>query len=376
MAVAEPAQGALPEKFKNWVWQLEVCNACRYCEGFCAVFPALERRRTFTMPEIDYLANLCFDCRACYYACMFAPPHEFGVNIPQMMSEVRRDTYARYALPAAFTRLLQSNWAALLGLMLIATLFFLGVVWNTGDPGRLFRADQSVGSFYRMIPYMLMVIPFTAVAVIGVALMVAAGFRFWWRTRGTVLDYASPGAIFKAATDALGLRYLRGGGSGGCTYPGERPSFARYVMHHLVFWGFISAFIATTSAYIQQHFLGWYPPYPLLSVPVITGTVGGIAMIVGCVGFMVLKGRSGKEMADQPLLRMDYLFIWVLILINASGLLLLMLRDTAAMGTLLIVHLATVFALFVTMPYSKFAHFVYRYAALVQNQLEERRLGH
>ena len=25
--------------------QLTICNACRYCEGYCAVFPALERQR-------------------------------------------------------------------------------------------------------------------------------------------------------------------------------------------------------------------------------------------------------------------------------------------------------------------------------------------
>ena len=24
--------------------QLQICNACRYCEGFCAVFPAMTRR--------------------------------------------------------------------------------------------------------------------------------------------------------------------------------------------------------------------------------------------------------------------------------------------------------------------------------------------
>src|SRR5262252_7644570 len=81
-------------------WQLEVCNACRYCEGYCAVFPALERRRRFSAPDVVYLANLCHDCRACFYACMYAPPHEFGVNIPKALAEVREQTYAQYALPS------------------------------------------------------------------------------------------------------------------------------------------------------------------------------------------------------------------------------------------------------------------------------------
>src|SRR5947208_48706 len=87
---------SIPEKT---FWQLEVCNACRYCEGYCAVFPALERRRRFTPADVVYLANLCHDCRACFYACMYAPPHEFGVNIPKALAEVRERTYADYALP-------------------------------------------------------------------------------------------------------------------------------------------------------------------------------------------------------------------------------------------------------------------------------------
>jgi citrate/tricarballylate utilization protein len=70
---------------------------------------------------------------------------------------------------------------------------------------------------------------------------------------------------------------------------------------------------------------------------------------------------------------MDYVFLVLLDAVNITGMLLLALRDTAAMGTLLVVHLATVFTLYFAIPYSKFAHFVYRYAALVQDRLEARR---
>ena len=44
--------------------QLDICNSCRYCEGYCAVFPALERRIDLTKADMVQLANLCHDCRA------------------------------------------------------------------------------------------------------------------------------------------------------------------------------------------------------------------------------------------------------------------------------------------------------------------------
>lgn len=39
--------------------QIEICNACRYCEGYCSVFPAINRQRAFADGDITQLANLC-----------------------------------------------------------------------------------------------------------------------------------------------------------------------------------------------------------------------------------------------------------------------------------------------------------------------------
>jgi citrate/tricarballylate utilization protein len=41
--------------------QMTICNACRYCEGHCAVFPAMELRLAFAAADLEYLANLCHD---------------------------------------------------------------------------------------------------------------------------------------------------------------------------------------------------------------------------------------------------------------------------------------------------------------------------
>ena len=82
---------------------MTVCNSCRYCEGLCAVFPAMEMRRSFSDGDLNYLANLCHGCGACYTDCQFSPPHEFNVNVPQTLAIARNESYAAYAWPRAFS---------------------------------------------------------------------------------------------------------------------------------------------------------------------------------------------------------------------------------------------------------------------------------
>ena len=69
------------------------------------------------------------------------------------------------------------------------------------------------------------------------------------------------------------------------------------------------------------------------------------------------------------------LLLALLLLSSVSGLLLLALRQSSAMGVLLGIHLGIIVALFVTLPYGKFVHAVYRFAALVRFHLERQRTG-
>ena len=78
---------------------MTVCNSCRYCEGLCAVFPAMEMRREFLDGDLNYLANLCHSCVACYTDCQFTPPQDFNVYVPKILSKERSDSYVSYAWP-------------------------------------------------------------------------------------------------------------------------------------------------------------------------------------------------------------------------------------------------------------------------------------
>lgn len=351
-------------------WELEVCNACRYCEGYCAVFPALERRRRFSPQDVVYLANLCHDCRACFYACMYAPPHEFGVNIPKALAEVRERTYAQYALPSVVSDLARrSVWLVVVAT--IVSLIGFGAVALLSPTG-LLKASTGPGAFYTVIPYVVMLLPALLVSLYALWVMLAGAFLFARDIGGEHLVAANWRAVLSAAGEALGLRYLRGGTAGGCFYPTERTSNARLVYHMLVFYGFLSAFVATIIAGIMQDVFGELPPFPLLSAPVILGSLGGIGIIVGATGLLALKWRSDRAPADGRSINLDWLFLLSLDIVALTGMLLLVLRESPLMGVLLVVHLATVLALYVSAPYGKFAHFVYRYAALVQNRIESR----
>ena len=353
-------------------WQLEVCNACRYCESYCAVFPALERRRAFTAADLQYLANLCHDCSACYYACMYAPPHEFAVNLPRLLSEARRQTYASYPPPRLLARAAQRGFGFAAAAAALGLLVFLALVALSGDPARVFAAHDGPGAFYAVVPYLAMAVPALLLTLFGLAALARGVVSFSRDTSGSPRNLLEPRALAEAAWEALSLRYLRGGEAGGCFYPGERVSRARRVLHMLVFWGFVAAFVATLAAFVQQDLLGWLPPYPLLSVPVLLGSAGGLALILGTSGLLVLQARSDPAPADRAHRALNAAFLVELDAVAITGMLLLALRDTPAMGTLLLVHLAAIVALYVTAPYTRFAHAAYRFAALLQNRVESR----
>jgi citrate/tricarballylate utilization protein len=312
---------------------LRICNACRYCEGYCAVFPAMERRQTFAEGDLNYLANLCHNCSECYYACQYAPPHEFAVNVPKILAEVRMRSYQQYAWPAPLAKAFEAN-GLVVSLVLAASLVLSMLVAGREN---LF-SPQPGGDFYRVVPHPVMAYSFGGVAVFVFFAFVVGFIRFWRNAGESVAALSSPGAFVKALKDALTPRYLDGGG-GGCTYPSDEQSQSRRWFHHLTVYGFLLCFASTSTAAIYHYALGWRAPYGYLSLPVVPGTIGGICLSAGASGLWWLKQRRDPETQDGRQYGMDVAFIALLLLASVSGLLLLALRESAAMGILLVAHL-------------------------------------
>ena len=363
LATGAPAQTAVETEVNR---QMQICNACRYCEGFCAVFPAMTRRLEFSKADIHYLANLCHNCGACLHACQYAPPHEFAVNVPRAMARVRGQTYADYAWPPALGALYQRNGLTMaLALAAGLAMFLLLAVMRNGT----LLHEPLAGNFYAIFPHNLLVGMFAPIFVFAV-LALGLGVRRFWRDVSP--GSASGAAVAEASSSALKLKYLDGGHGDGCNETDDAFTLARRRFHHLTFYGFMLCFASTSTATIYHYAFNLQAPYAFTSMPVLLGTVGGIGLLVGPAGLLWLNLRRHPLHGDAAQQPMDRGFIALLFLTSLTGLALLLWRDTSAMALLLAVHLGVVMALFVTLPYGKFAHGIFRSAALLKWAIEKR----
>lgn len=338
--------------------QLEICNACRYCESYCSVFPAVHRERTFTDGNIKQLANLCHNCRGCHYACQYTAPHEFAVNLPQVLAEVRQQSWQENAVPGFLARAFHRSGTAI---AMVAIAGFALLLW----------AIQSISSsdaegFYALLPHNAMVAIFVPAFVLPI-IAIAVSIRRYWKTIGaSTLRMADLSGAFGAAAK---MKNLAGGHGDGCNFEDEdRFSNARRWYHQATMYGFLLCFAATSAGTLMHYWLDLQAPYDLISVPKLLGVTGGILLSIGTLGLAVLKVRAERHLADARVWGGEMAFIVLLFAVSTSGLALYLLADSSWLPELLALHLGTVLAFFLLMPFSKMVHGFYRLAALIRDQ--------
>ncbi len=348
---------------------MQICNACRYCEGFCAVFPAMARRLAFPPADVHYLANLCHQCGACLHACQYASPHEFAVNVPRSMAQVRATTYQRHAWPQAWGQRYERQGlvgvgvlTAALALFLVAAAVLQGSWW----------APPAANSFYSVFPHGVLVGLF-APAFLFACLALGLGLRNFWRSitpgQGDGLAMAAGAETTK---NVLQLTHLGGGHGEGCNNEDDAFTLWRRRCHHATFYGFMLCFASTCVATLYHYVMGWHAPYAVGSLPVVLGVVGGAGLVLGPAGLLGLSLKRDSRLMDAKQTPVDRAFTVQLFSLGVTGLGLLVWRDTSAMTLWLCVHLACVLAFFLTMPYGKFAHGLFRAAALLKWNIEKR----
>jgi citrate/tricarballylate utilization protein len=341
---------------------LTICNACRYCEQFCPVFPAMERRLDFAKADLTYLANLCHNCGECLYACQFAPPHEFGINVPQTLGAIRAHSYEEYCWPRPLAEAFRRN-----GLRTALGLAATSAALTYGLARLVEGGPRQPGNFYAIVPHDALIAVFGTAFLFAAFAMQMALMRFWsdlndGRSRLTL------SATIRGLRDALSLRHLHSTGPD-CTSREETRQPWRRWFHHCTLYGFLLCFASTSVAAIYHGVFGWIAPYEYASLPVALGTAGGLGLLIGPCGLLVQKWKRDPALTAAGR-NHDEALITLLFLTSLTGLALLVLRGGPLMPPMLIAHLGLVLALFLTLPYGKFVHGLYRTAALIKDAAE------
>jgi citrate/tricarballylate utilization protein len=344
-----------------------ICNACRYCEGHCAVFPAITRAAAFDADTMDHLANLCHQCGACYQHCQYADPHEFNVNIPKTLADVRQASYEAHLWPSQLKWAVHYNgWFTMATLIALITAFIAGIVGQHGIDA-LFKSNEA--GFYGLIPHQIMINTFGLLSLFVVLSWVLT-FRNFWRTLSLPTVSKVPWLAYRAAlADALNLKNLGGGHDLGCYDSDEKPSRNRRQFHHLTVIGFLLCFAATSLGTVYHYLLQLPAPYDWLTLPKLTGTIGGVMLFIGSAGLLYINKTMTKDIQpEQPSLGTS--LIWLLLLTSMTGLLLPVLRETSFLAALLAIHLGCVAALFLNFALGKFVHGFYRLIALIADHAD------
>jgi quinone-modifying oxidoreductase subunit QmoC len=345
---------------------LSVCYQCGTCTAVCPVstsdnpFPRKEmvwvqwglKERALGNPSI-WLCHQCGTCNA------YCPRDAKPSNV---MAALRDDSIGHYAVPRILGAALGAP-RALPALFAVPAVIFLAILaWL----GHLTALPEGRIVFSRFIPIPIIEVTFVAAIALSLAGAALGGARYW-RAMSVGAGPAPRGRIGPAMLATLreifGHRVF-----GQCrTAPGTRETHKEHLHHtHLaVFYGFLGLVITTASVGIGIYAFGYLTPWPLWHPVKILGNLSGIAVIAAVAVFLWRRiadaRRAGKSTYS------DWLFLWILGLTTLTGFLSqgLRLAGLRTAYAMYFVHLLFIFFLLVYIPYSKFAHLVYRTLAMV-----------
>ncbi|MFA4918068.1 MAG: quinone-interacting membrane-bound oxidoreductase complex subunit QmoC [Thermodesulfovibrionales bacterium] len=356
---------------------LKKCYQCATCSVVCNLtpdskpFPRKEmmyaqwglKDKLFGNPDI-WLCHQCSDCTA------YCPR---GANPGEVLNAVRKLSIEKYSVPQ-FLGKAAGNPGALVLLLAIPAVIFLIILAGLGhlnlesirnDAGKI-AYSSLVKSYYIDGVF----VPIFMFAVVSLAMGV---FRYW-KDMIQATGAKPKGSIISAITETIGeiLAHKR--------FEKCNVTIDRKLAHMLVFFSFIGLAITTAWAvlylygYEIMHAMGKTPypwllgpsPYPLTDPVKWLGNISAIMLLVGIV--MVINNRKKNEEKAGKGSYYDWLFIYIVFAIMATGILseVMRLADIAVLAYIIyFAHLVVVFFLFAYAPFSKTAHMVYRATAMV-----------
>ncbi len=333
------------------------CYQCATCSSVCALAPEdspFPRRQMLWAQwgladrlAADPAVWLCHQCNDCTQRC----PRDARPG--DVLQIIRALAIEALAFPRFLGRLAGDaarTWPLLIG---APVLFWVAVLAGTG----LLSVPAGTLAYDRFVPHWLIYAVFFPVTGWVAYASWVSGRRFW-----SLLGDGSPrsGAFLTHLAPVL-TEIATHKRFASCE--AARP---RRVGHLLLLWGFVGAAVTSGLLVVALYVLQAEMPLPLEHPFKILGNVSGILLVVGGVLLVATRLRDGDRAGVST--AFDTFFLVVVISVIASGVLaevgrFLMPAEIAC--AIYVVHLGAVLSLFLTFPYSKFAHMLYRTLALV-----------
>ncbi|MEA1966680.1 MAG: quinone-interacting membrane-bound oxidoreductase complex subunit QmoC [Thermodesulfobacteriota bacterium] len=146
----------------------------------------------------------------------------------------------------------------------------------------------------------------------------------------------------------------------------------RSTAHMMVLYSFIGLFVVTGVFFIVLYVFQIPGPYSQLNPMKWLANISGVALVIG--SSLMIKNRMAKK-DDQVSVYKDWYLLGLVLSLGVTGLLAEMTRLAGAANLSYFVyylHLIAIFNLFAFLPFSKMAHFVYRFVAMTYAEYGNR----
>ena len=348
------------------------CYQCATCSSVCELAPAnapFPRRQVLMAQwglEDQIVADpgpwLCHQCNDCSVRC----PRE--VNPGDVMAVVRALTVERLSVPRIMGRLngnIKTTWPALVFLPLLFWIVLLGVTTGLAIPDVNPNLPALEGRFHyeEFVPHVLIYAVYTTTTILVLAALWLSGRKFWGligsgAQRSGSLIGSLPGVFMDIATHKKFSSCDNG-------VPKRRWG------HFLVMWGFVGAAVTSGILVIYMYGLHMYP-LPLDHWVKWLGNFSAIALVVGGLLLYVNRLHTGDKLVGNTT-SSDRFFLYVVIGVILTGVLTEVFRfvgiPPVVACAIYVLHLSIVLTLFVSVPYSKFAHILYRTLAMAHERM-------
>jgi quinone-modifying oxidoreductase subunit QmoC len=356
--IIEPNVAFIASVMRAGGGDLKKCYQCATCSVICTLSPADAPfpRRQMVQAQwglkdqlvADPAIWLCHNCGDCTTHC----PR--GAKPGEVFGALRNEAIQHFAVPGFLGRLL-SRPAGLVVLLLTGALAFgaLALVGPMGASGA--AAPERAFEFANLYPLWLIETCFFSLSGLIVIAFLAGIARFVRALRASGAD----GPILAGLVPA-GLAIMAHSRFAQCGQ--ER---GRYIGHLATFWGFLGLAGVSTVVGFATMFGVMETPLAQTNPLKILGNASGLVAIAGVVLLLADRVRDPVKRAASTYF--DWFFVGTLTGVIATGALIQFLRLAQMVPSMYVwyfVHLVLIFALFVSAPYTKFAHVAYRTVAM------------